>query len=108
LPPVLDSLYELTRADKTKLKTALKDGTITPDMKRREIVALLPSRKAPRRRSERGLVSARTPGGRLYFQIARLLSDEFEKLAPEDQEHLLGMLDQTLMDLRERRKGDAT
>ena len=46
--------------------------------------------------------AARTPGGRLYSQIAVLLF-EFDELAPEDQEHVFSLLEQTVADLRARR-----
>lgn len=45
LPPALGTLYDLTRADQEKLKNALKDGIITPDMKRSDIKALMPRTK---------------------------------------------------------------
>ena len=110
LPPSWRTLYELTKADQGKLKIALKDGVITPDLTRREMQALLPAAKTPRAKSRRESApfTARTAGGRLYFQIARLLSDEFDALSPDDQESLLSMLDQSLADLRERQQRKET
>lgn len=43
LPSAVGTLYQLSKADPTKFKNALKDGLITPDMKRRDVKALLPS-----------------------------------------------------------------
>jgi hypothetical protein len=102
LPPSWRTLYELTKVDQPKLKAALKDGLITPDLKRRDLVALLPPSQSVKRAPL--VIGARTPSGRLYFQIARLLSDNFDALAAEDQDDLLGMLEQTIVDLRERRQ----
>jgi hypothetical protein len=112
LPPAWGTLYELTKADRTKLKNALKDGVITPDMQRRDVKALLPLQKAhaaPRRTKPMPprtaepppeMIGYRTPGSRLFAQIALLLSDQFDVLPPEDQAYVLDMLDQTLKELR--------
>jgi hypothetical protein len=48
LPPAVGTLYQLTRADPTKLKNALKDGVITPDMPRKAVAALMPVKPEPR------------------------------------------------------------
>lgn len=53
LPPSWGSLYELTKVEPAKLKNALKDGVVTPDMKRSDVVALLPARKKKQRKTER-------------------------------------------------------
>lgn len=99
LPPNWGTLYELTKADRGKLKNALKDGAITPDMQRRDVKALLPPKKHKPAESP-GEVGYRTPGSRLYAHIARLLSDDYDQLSVEDQAYVLDMLDQTLQELR--------
>jgi hypothetical protein len=104
LPPAWGTLYELTKTDTTKLKNALKDGIISPDMKRRDIAALLPRGTAKPRRAG-ALIGARTPSSRIYFQISRVLSEGFDDLSVEDQADLIGMLEQTINELRERRNG---
>lgn len=106
LPSSWMTLYQLSQADRTKLKAALKDGLITPDLKRRDLQALLPAEPTRRRTTRsRGAVpvTGRTPGSRLYFQIAQLLSDEFDGLSLDDQDDFLGLIDQALADLRGRR-----
>jgi hypothetical protein len=45
LPPAWSTLYELTKAEPSKVKNALKDGIITPDMPRKAVAALLPPKK---------------------------------------------------------------
>ncbi len=52
LPPSWGTLYELSKAEPLKLKNALKDGVITPDMPRKAVAALCP----PRARKPRALV----------------------------------------------------
>jgi hypothetical protein len=42
LPPSWTSLYELTKVETPRLTAAFKDGVITPDMKRQDVIALLP------------------------------------------------------------------
>lgn len=110
LPPSWDSLYRLTRIDPERLRAAFKDGLITPDMQRREVKALMPAPKSARKTnatredpSEAIGVGYRTAGGRLYFKIARLLSDDFDSLSIEDQDTVLNMLEQTLNELRANR-----
>jgi Protein of unknown function (DUF3102) len=104
LPPSWRTLYELTKADQSKLKAALRDGRITPDLKRRDIDELLPATRTRTARKASVVIGARTPSSRLYFQITRLLSDEFDGLADEDQDELLGLLEQTIGELRGRRR----
>ena len=105
LPSSWMTLYELTKADPAILRAALKDGSIKPDMTRREIRALLPPMKArcSTLKSRANGSEYRTAGSHLYFQIARLLSDEFEELEPSDQDYLLTMLEQTISELRTNR-----
>jgi len=109
LPPAWTSLYELTKVEPKRLTAAFKDGIITPDMKRSEVKALLPAPKPVRRGLQPKPVAEphagyRSAGSRLYFQITRLLSDEFDGLSTEEQEDLLSMLDQTLDELRQARQ----
>ncbi|HJS76753.1 MAG TPA: DUF3102 domain-containing protein [Burkholderiales bacterium] len=108
LPPSWRTLYELTKADGAKLRAALKNEVIRPDMKRRDIQALLPPKRHASRRhaptpAATDVTEYRTASGRVYFQIAHMLSDEFDALSPEDQDDLLTMLDQMLAELRANR-----
>jgi len=105
LPPSWTSLYELTKVEPKRLTAAFKDGIITPDMKRRDVTALLPpkrKRPATSRRTEDPDTLDRTPGSKLYFRIALILSDELDALSDEEREDVLSMLDQTISDLRRR------
>jgi len=114
LPTTWTTLYQLTKVEPTRLSAAFKDGTVTPDMKGRDVKALLPPTKTrtTRRRTPTPKVDPadtvgigyRTAGSRLYFRIATLLSDEFDTLSQEEQEDVLSMLDQTLVELRQTRK----
>jgi hypothetical protein len=45
LPPAVGTLYQLAKADTAKLKNALKDGLVKPDMSRKAVKALLPPKK---------------------------------------------------------------
>lgn len=112
LPPSWMTLYELTKADGAKLKAALKNDVIKPDMKRRDVQALLPPKpRATRRRQTRQPAddaAGFTASGRLYFQIAHLVSDEFDALLPADQDHFLSLLDQLLAELRANRLQEVT
>lgn len=44
LPPSWGTLYELTQVPELTLKNAIRDGVITPDMPRKDVKALMPSR----------------------------------------------------------------
>ena len=46
LPPSWTTLYELSRVEPDRLTAALNDGTITPDMRRSAVSALLPAKQA--------------------------------------------------------------
>ncbi len=110
LPPRWDSLYELTKVEPKRLTAAFKDGTITPDMKRRDVKALLPHRPARDRRPAPTSPitvgdddAARTPGSRLYFRITLMLSDELETLSLDEQREVLIMLEQAIGNLKHER-----
>jgi len=102
LPPSWRTLYQLTRADHSQLRAAIKDGTVTPDMSRKAVVAMLPptSRHRKARKASQS-VPHRSPGTNLYFQIAGLLSDHFDTLSPDDKSYVVSMLQQTLDELRQ-------
>lgn len=105
LPPAWTSLYELTKVEPKRLTAAFKDGVITSDMKRSDVHALLPpsKRQPPKPTREDPDTLDRTPGSKLYFRIALILSDELDALSPEDREDVLSMLDQTISELRRPR-----
>jgi hypothetical protein len=48
LPAAVETLYALAKADQATLKNALRDGVITPDMPRKAVAALMPSRATAR------------------------------------------------------------
>jgi hypothetical protein len=108
LPPAWTSLYELTKVEPKRLTAAFKDGLITPDMQRRDVQALLSASKRaashrPTMKGRSADTAYRTAGSRLYFRIARLLADDFDALAVDEQDEVLSLLDQTLSELRHAR-----
>jgi hypothetical protein len=110
LPPAWTTLYELTRVEPKRLTAAFKNGSITPDMKRSDVQALMPlvkttARRAPvQKPTEDPDDLYRTAGSKLYFRIALILSDELDTLSEEERADVLSMLDQTINDLRRTRK----
>ena len=50
LPPTWGTLYELTKVPIPRLEAKLKDGTINPQMERKDVTALIPGKRTRRRR----------------------------------------------------------
>lgn len=85
LPPAVSTLAKLADADQAKLKNALKDGVIRPDMPRKAVKALLP----PARKRERAVSSSRTDETSTDLQVQVVVpiaswSDEAEANSVRD------------------------
>jgi len=123
LPSSVDTLYALARVatvEPKRLTTALKDGTITPNMKRRAVADLLPAKKTKASRvtsvpTPIAPIAAaiddalyRTAGSGLYFRIMTMLSDGLDALPSEDQDDVLNMLSQAIDHLKHERQAEAS
>ncbi len=99
LPPSWTSLYELTKVEPKRLSAAFKDGIIVPDMKGRDVKALMPPKKK-RSKSPRVASSGEfSPSTRCYFDIETRLRATVFDLNAEDQRDLFDSVQQLLATL---------
>jgi hypothetical protein len=107
LPPHWGTLYELTKAEPATLKNAFKDGVITPDMPRKAVKALLPTKGTTKSRTKSPKTAnasseqaaAHSPSSDLYFRVSAVLSD-FDALTRDEQLEFVSLLEQTVDHLR--------
>lgn len=103
LPSSWTSLYELTKADPAKLKAALKDGTITPDMKGREVKALLPPRKPKtpngKPRETAGAFIDYSPSVECFLAVETLITTAMLDMDANEQRDLLSRMQQLVAQL---------
>lgn len=96
LPASWGTLYELTKVEPKTLTAAIKDGVVTVDMPRARVKTLRSANPVRRPRQRVG----RTPGSRLYFDIERLLLEQFAALDSEDREFVISRLEARIAELR--------
>lgn len=104
LPPSWIALYELTKVEPKRLSAAFKDGIISPDMKRRDVKALLPpSKKRESRRPQLVAVDPHpfAPEIQCMFDVEARIQQTFHDLDMDAQRDLLGRLHQLVEQLEQ-------
>lgn len=107
LPPSWGSLYLLTKVEPKRLTAAFRDGTITCDMPRKAVAALLPPRKKSATRRRRLVVVAEgenfSPEIECFFEVEARINRTFFALDGDAQLDLLGRLQQLCTQLEQGR-----
>jgi hypothetical protein len=102
LPPSWGTLYELTKVPEPTLRKALTNGSIRPDMERREVASL--RGRASQGKPRPGVPAGSTPMSR----FSREAQEAIETLSVEEAESLIAEIEALLAILQKRltrRKG---